>query len=92
MHESMESRRGNIDTADAAIDFGAALYRLEVPQGYRNTLRCHVIPAGRDFFHIRELDSGRTLGFRCGHLAACALARQLENTTGLKEFVMTPIQ
>lgn len=92
MHDSMESRRENIDKADAAIDFGVALYRLEAPWGYRQTPRCQVIAAGRDFFHIREQHSGRTLGFRRGHLAACLLARQLERTAALKEFVAVPIQ
>lgn len=78
MHDSMESRRENIDKADATIDFGAPLYRLEGPAGYRHAPRYQVIPAGRDFFHIRERLSGRVLGFRRDHLAACVLARYLE--------------
>ncbi|EIK94608.1 hypothetical protein PMM47T1_21003 [Pseudomonas sp. M47T1] len=93
MHDSLESRRANIDKADATIDFGTALYRLKGPQGYRQALRCQVIPAGREFFHVREMDSGRTLGFRCSHLEACALARLLEQgQRPLKDFVAVPIQ
>lgn len=79
MHDSLESRRENIDKPDATIDFGAALYRFKGARGYRQAVRCHVIPAGRNFFHVREQSSGRTLGFRCSHYAACVLAQQLEN-------------
>ncbi|WP_455926432.1 hypothetical protein [Pseudomonas putida] len=90
MHDSMESRRENIETPDATIDFGVALYRLKGLRGYHCTVRYQVIPAGREFFHVREAATGRVLGFRQHHLAACELARQLENT--LKDFVAPPIQ
>jgi len=79
MHDSTEKRRTSIDEANTTIDFGALLYRHMGSQGYHSTPRCHVIPAGRNFYHIQERDSGRTLGFRSGHLEACALARQLES-------------
>ncbi len=93
MHDSMESRRENIDTPDATIDVGTALYRLKGLRGYHRRPRYLVIPAGREFFHIREADTGRTLGFRQHHLAACDLARALENTDQvLKNFVALPIQ
>lgn len=78
MHDSMESRRENIDKPDATIDFGVALYRLKGLRGYRCAPRYQVIPAGRDFFHIRDAATGRILGFRQDHLAACHLARHLE--------------
>ena len=79
MHDSMESRRENINQTDATVNPGAPLYRFKALRGYRQAPSCHVIPAGRNFFHIRERSSGRTLGFRCSHSEACALARQLES-------------
>jgi hypothetical protein len=39
-----------------------------------------VVPAGRNFFHIREVISGRVLGFRSDHIQACELAKKLEAT------------
>jgi hypothetical protein len=39
-----------------------------------------VIPAGKNFFHILEVPSGRIKGFRSDHNQACALAKQLEAT------------
>ncbi|QKZ02261.1 hypothetical protein [Pseudomonas sp.] len=80
MHDSMENRRASIDEAHPTIDFGALLYRHIGSQGYHPAPRCHVIPAGRNFFHIQERASGRTLGFRRSHLEACALAQQLESS------------
>jgi hypothetical protein len=37
-----------------------------------------VVPAGRNFFHILEVTSGRIKGFRSTHSKACELAQQLE--------------
>lgn len=37
-----------------------------------------VVPAGRNFFHILEVPSGRIKGFRSDHNKACALAKELE--------------
>ncbi|WP_164485254.1 hypothetical protein [Pseudomonas sp. R2-37-08W] len=37
-----------------------------------------VVPAGRNFFHIQEVTSGRIKGFRSDHTKACALAKALE--------------
>ncbi|KAA6169865.1 MAG: hypothetical protein KJ715_00530 [Gammaproteobacteria bacterium] len=37
-----------------------------------------VVPAGRNFFHILEVPSGRIKGFRIDHNNACALAKELE--------------
>jgi hypothetical protein len=37
-----------------------------------------VVPAGRNFFHIREVTSGRIKGFRSDHIQACELAKRLE--------------
>ncbi|NNA95477.1 hypothetical protein [Pseudomonas gessardii] len=40
--------------------------------------RYRVVPAGRNFFHILEVPSGRIKGFRSDHNKACALAKELE--------------
>jgi hypothetical protein len=40
--------------------------------------RFQVVPAGKSFFHIKEISTGRVRGFRAGHNEACALARSLE--------------
>jgi hypothetical protein len=37
-----------------------------------------VVPAGRNFFHIMEVTSGRIKGFRSNHIRACELAKTLE--------------
>jgi hypothetical protein len=37
-----------------------------------------VIPCGRDFYHLKDAYSGKVMGFRMGHRAACAAARDLE--------------
>ncbi|MGW7775153.1 hypothetical protein ACTWM0_19655 [Pseudomonas machongensis] len=44
----------------------------------RNIARFVVIPAGVEFFHITERATGRVMGFRRSHLAACELARSLD--------------
>lgn len=37
-----------------------------------------VKPAGRDFFHVVNSQTGNVMGFRRNHNEACALARSLE--------------
>ncbi|PRA33239.1 hypothetical protein CQZ99_18340 [Pseudomonas poae] len=46
--------------------------------GYLDSVLYQVIPAGRNFFHIREVLSGRIKGFRSNHIQACELAKTLE--------------
>lgn len=53
-------------------------YRLDGFDGYSNSVRYQVVPAGRNFFHIREVLSGRIKGFRSDHVKACELAKKLE--------------
>ncbi|WP_099585107.1 hypothetical protein [Pseudomonas sp. 2822-17] len=53
-------------------------YCLHSPNGYPNSILYQVVPAGRNFFHIREVISGRIKGFRSDHVQACELAKQLE--------------
>lgn len=53
-------------------------YCLPGPNGYSNSVLYQVVPAGRDFFHIREVTSGRIRGFRSNHTRACELAKKLE--------------
>ncbi|MGR3889301.1 hypothetical protein FW764_20585 [Pseudomonas sp. 1152_12] len=53
-------------------------YCLPGPNGYRNCVLYQVVPAGRNFFHILEVTSGRIRGFRSNHTQACELAKKLE--------------
>ncbi|MGU9859357.1 hypothetical protein [Pseudomonas sp. LF245] len=59
-------------------------YCLHSLSGYENSVLYQVVPAGRNFFHIREVTSGRIKGFRSDHIQACQLAKALEaNLYGL---------
>ncbi|MGK9418761.1 hypothetical protein ACSSUR_21820 [Pseudomonas cedrina] len=53
-------------------------YRLDGFDGYSDSVLYQVVPAGRNFFHIREVLSGRIRGFRSDHVKACELAKKLE--------------
>lgn len=53
-------------------------YRLRGCDGYSDSVLYQVVPAGRNFFHIREVLSGRIKGFRSDHIQACELAKKLE--------------
>lgn len=53
-------------------------YCLHNPNGYSNSVLYQVVPAGRNFFHILEVTSGRIKGFRSNHSRACELAKNLE--------------
>ncbi|WP_426135254.1 hypothetical protein [Pseudomonas sp. PWP3-1b2] len=53
-------------------------YCLDSESGYSNSVLYQVVPAGRNFFHILEVTSGRIKGFRSNHTQACALAKELE--------------
>ncbi|AZF05206.1 hypothetical protein [Pseudomonas sp. R5-89-07] len=53
-------------------------YCLPTPNVYSNSVLYRVVPAGKNFFHIQEVTSGRIKGFRSDHTKACALARALE--------------
>ncbi|NCE91856.1 hypothetical protein [Pseudomonas sp. L13] len=46
--------------------------------GYSNSVLYQVVPAGKNFFHILEVPSGRIKGFRSDHNKACELAKALE--------------
>lgn len=59
------------------------MHSLHVPNVPENSLcpaMYRVVPAGRNFYHILEVPSGRIKGFRSGHNQACALAKELEDT------------
>lgn len=58
----------------------AQYYRLRGCGGYLDSILYQVVPAGRNFFHIREVLSGRVKGFRSDHIQACELAKKLEAT------------
>ncbi|MGY2140668.1 hypothetical protein ACW9I8_29005 [Pseudomonas reactans] len=56
----------------------AQYYRSGGFEGYSDSVLYQVVPAGRNFFHIREVLSGRIKGFRSDHVKACELAKKLE--------------
>ncbi|WP_167498019.1 hypothetical protein [Pseudomonas nabeulensis] len=56
----------------------AQYYRLHGCDGNLDCVLYQVVPAGRNFFHIREVLSGRIKGFRSDHIQACELAKELE--------------
>ena len=56
----------------------AQYYPLRDHDGYSDSVLYQVVPAGRNFFHIREVISGRIKGFRSNHIRACELAKKLE--------------
>ncbi|MGA9705195.1 hypothetical protein [Pseudomonas sp.] len=56
----------------------AQYYPLHGCRGYSDPVLYQVVPAGRNFFHIREVISGRVKGFRSDHIQACELAKKLE--------------
>ncbi|OCT32729.1 hypothetical protein [Pseudomonas putida] len=64
MHENTEIRR--------------EVSNISYIRPVRNIARFVVIPAGVEFFHITERTTGRVMGFRRSHLAACELARSLD--------------
>ncbi|WP_312934185.1 hypothetical protein [Pseudomonas sp.] len=66
MHEKTEIRR-----EETSVSY--ALHRVNLP-------RFIVIPAGIDFFHVKESATGRVKGFRRLHLDACQLARWLDRS------------
>lgn len=53
-------------------------YSLHADGGCLQSVLYRVIPAGKNFFHILEVPSGRIKGFRSDHNQACALAKHLE--------------
>ncbi|AXA25805.1 MULTISPECIES: hypothetical protein [Pseudomonas] len=64
MHENTEIRR--------------EVSNISYIRPVRNIARFVVIPAGVAFFHITERATGRVMGFRRSHLAACELALSLD--------------
>ncbi len=56
----------------------AQYYPLQGHDGCPYAVLYQVVPAGRNFFHIREVTSGRIKGFRSDHIQACELAKKLE--------------
>lgn len=79
MHPSIESRRNILGalrerSALATAEFYARI-GLVMPAFI---FRLMVKPAGREFFHVVDSQTGKVRGFRRNHNEACALARRLE--------------
>jgi hypothetical protein len=56
----------------------ALFYALESEPEHLPSVRYQVVLAGKSFFHIQEISTGRVRGFRRDHNEACALAKMLE--------------
>lgn len=65
------------NTGSSFLD-DSQFYSLYTPGGCPHSALYRVVPAGRNFFHILEVPSGRIKGFRSGHRQACELAIHLE--------------
>lgn len=76
----MRTRQCNATSSDTHSSWGEErqYYCLQSLNGYSNSVLYQVVPAGRNFFHIREVTSGRIKGFRSDHIQACELAKELE--------------
>lgn len=79
MHHSIQSRRDIVDglrqrSRLATIELYRLIGRPEPVVAFRMVVK----PAGRDFFHVVDSQTGKVVGFRQDHNEACALARSLE--------------
>jgi len=79
MHAAIESRRNILAglRQRSAIATADLYQMIGVPMPV-TAFSFQVKPAGRDFYHVFDTRTGKVAGFRRGHNAACALARQLE--------------
>jgi hypothetical protein len=59
----------------------ALFYALTSAFDHIPLIRYQVILAGTNFFHIKEISTGRVRGFRRNHNEACALAKTLETSS-----------
>ena len=79
MHQSIQSRRDIVDGLhQRSLLATAEFYRLTGLQAPVVTFQINVVPAGREFFHVVDSQTGKVMGFRRNHNEACALARRLE--------------
>ncbi len=81
MHHSIQSRRDIVDGLHqrsrlATIELYRLIGRPEPVVAFRMVVK----PAGRDFFHVVDSQTGKVIGFRRSHNDACALARSLERS------------
>ncbi len=79
MHPDIQSRRDIVDglhqrSRIVTADFYKLIGRTEPVVAFRMVVK----PAGRDFFHVVDSRTGKVMGFRRDHNAACAFARKLE--------------
>lgn len=79
MHPSMQARRDIIDVLRQRSALATTeSYRLINRHMPVCTFQLKVKPAGREFFHVVDNQTGKVQGFRRDHNEACALARRLE--------------
>lgn len=82
MHLSIQTRRDIVDVLhQRSLLATAEFYRLINRKLPVTIFRLTVKPAGREFFHVVDSQTGKVLGFRRDHNEACALARRLETET-----------
>ncbi|MEG0861815.1 MAG: hypothetical protein RSG79_19645 [Pseudomonas sp.] len=79
MHPSIQTRRDILSVLKERSVIATAEFYEKVGRVMPVILfRLQVKPAGRDFFHVVDDQTGKVLGFRRDHNEACALARRLE--------------
>lgn len=79
MHASIQARRDILSALKQRSAIATHTFYQMVGRDMQVTsYRFQVKPAGRDFFHVLDTQSGKIVGFRRAHNEACALARLLE--------------
>ena len=79
MHQRIQARREIVAALHERSVLATAEFYKKVGRAMPVTkFRLQVKPAGRDFFHVVDSQTGKVIGFRRDHNEACALARRLE--------------
>lgn len=73
LHREPTLTRDTLSRKDSAL-----FYSVYAHNACPDFVLYRVVPAGKNFFHILEVPSGRIKGFRSDHNKACALAKELE--------------
>ena len=79
MHQRIQARREIVAALHERSVLATAEFYKKVGRAMPVIkFRLQVKPAGRDFFHVVDSQTGKVMGFRRDHNAACAFARKLE--------------
>lgn len=79
MHQRIQARREIVAALHERSVLATAEFYKKVGRAMPVIkFRLQVKPAGRDFFHVVDSQTGKVIGFRRDHNEACSLARRLE--------------